>query len=86
MNVILDRTWFSGPEGYIGIVAVDNGFEIKFYVGTGYGMNEQVDAEKIASNGAKLYAGPLIDFLQRNQLKRVATHERPNDQNPQESG
>ena len=42
--------WYNGT---IGIVKVDTGFEIKYYIGTGYGQDEKEDIEKIVRFGSR---------------------------------
>lgn len=44
--------WYNGT---IGIVKVDTGFEIKYYIGTGYGQDEKEDIEKILKHGSRFY-------------------------------
>ena len=52
---VLDSIWFHemGSFNPIGIVKVDNGFEIKYYIGTCKGENEEVDNIKIMETGAR---------------------------------
>lgn len=54
---IVDTIWFSQgcAPGIIGIVIVDNGFEIKAYMGTGFGFDAKIDALHIAQHGARLH-------------------------------
>lgn len=44
--------WYNGT---IGIVKVDTGFEVKYYIGTGYGKDEKEDIEKILKFGSRFY-------------------------------
>ena len=51
MIKVLDAWWY----GTIGIVKVDTGFEVKYYIGTGYGKDEKEDIEKIVKYGSRFY-------------------------------
>lgn len=51
MIKVLNAWWY----GTIGIVKVDTGFEIKYYIGTGYGQDEKEDIEKIVKFGSRFY-------------------------------
>lgn len=51
MIKVLGVWWY----GTIGIVKVFNGFEVKYYIGTGYGQNEKVDINKILKYGSRFY-------------------------------
>ena len=58
MNRVLGAVWYSpftGSLDIIGIVKVDTGFEIKFYIGTGKGQNEEEDIQKILKYGSRFY-------------------------------
>ena len=52
---IVNVIWFNqmGSPDIIGIVKVDNGFDIKFYIGTASGHDLIGDEEHIAETGAK---------------------------------
>lgn len=52
MIKVLNAWWYNGT---IGIVKVDTGFEIKYYIGTGYGQDEREDIEKILKFGSRFY-------------------------------
>lgn len=55
---ILGATWYSPWTtnlDIIGIVKVNDYGEIKYYIGTGAGENEQEDIENIVEKGAKFY-------------------------------
>lgn len=57
---VLNVWWYNGLNvwwynGAIGIVKVDTGFEIKYYIGTAYGQDEKEDIEKILKHGSRLY-------------------------------
>lgn len=43
--------WFAG-QSCVGVVRVDNGYEIKYYIGVGKGYDEQDDIAFIASFGS----------------------------------
>ena len=51
MIKVLDAWWY----GTIGIVKVFNGFEVKYYIGTGYGQDEKEDIDKILKYGSRFY-------------------------------
>ena len=51
MIKVLGAWWY----GIIGIVKVFNGFEIKYYIGIGYGQDEKEDIEKILKFGSRFY-------------------------------
>ena len=55
---ILDAIWFHEMGSFkpIGIVKIDNGFEIKYYIGTCNGENEETDRINIMERGAKFPA------------------------------
>lgn len=51
---MIGAAWFSPMNGQvIGVVLVNNGFEIKSYIGTCRGGSEIEDARDIAARGAK---------------------------------
>lgn len=56
---IIDSYWF----GLIGIVRIHNGFETKWYIGSGVGRDEQADAEHIATYGVPFHPELLKSFL-----------------------
>jgi hypothetical protein len=65
---IQNAIWFSNNRlGCIGIVyGTDDFGNRKAYIGIGDGMDEGIDVDKIAKNGAKIYPNMLqevIDFL-----------------------
>lgn len=39
----------------VGIVKVDTGYEIKFYIGLGNGLDEQEDIKMILERGCRFY-------------------------------
>lgn len=49
---VLGVTWYTSQANTIGIVALDNGFEEKAYIGVGLFGNEDLDIEHIAAYGA----------------------------------
>lgn len=51
MIKVLDSWWY----GTIGIVKVYTGFEVKYYIGTGYGQDEKEDIDKILRFGSRFY-------------------------------
>ncbi len=51
MIKVLDSWWY----GTIGIVKVYTGFEVKYYIGTGYGQDEKEDIDKILKYGSRFY-------------------------------
>lgn len=52
MIKVLGAWWYNGT---IGIVKVFNGFEVKYYIGTGYGQDEKEDIDKILKHGSRFY-------------------------------
>ncbi len=58
MNKVLNAVWytpFTTNIDTIGIIKVDTGFEIKYYIGTGYGKNEEEDIQRIVNYGDRFY-------------------------------
>lgn len=51
MIEVLNAWWY----GTIGIVKVYTGFEVKYYIGTGYGQDEREDIERILQFGSRFY-------------------------------
>lgn len=51
MIKVLDAWWY----GTIGIIQVFNGYEVKYYIGTGYGQDEKEDIDKILRFGSRFY-------------------------------
>ena len=56
---IVDTHWF----GTIGIVKIHNGFETKWYIGQGFGIDERIDAEHIAKHGQPFYPQAMSFFF-----------------------
>lgn len=57
---VLNAVWyatFTGNVDLIGIVKVDDGFEIKYYIGTGNGKDEYKDIKRIIEYGDRFYPG-----------------------------
>lgn len=52
MIKVLDAWWYNGT---IGIIKVFNGYEVKYYIGTGYGQDEKEDIDKILRFGSRFY-------------------------------
>ena len=52
MIKVLDAWWYNGN---IGIIKVYTGFEVKYYIGTGYGQDEKEDIDKILKYGSRFY-------------------------------
>ena len=52
MIKVLGAWWYSGN---IGIIKVYTGFEVKYYIGTGYGQDEKEDIDKILKYGSRFY-------------------------------
>ena len=69
---IIDSYWF----GLIGIVKIHNGFETKWYIGTGLGLNEAEDAEHIATLGQPFHPDSMKYFLQPVPWDRKAPDAR----------
>lgn len=56
---ILNIEWFDN----VGIITIDNGFEIKTYIGAGEGISEQEDIQSILAYGTKIYPAKLASIL-----------------------
>lgn len=71
MSKILDSYWHSSPAGLIGIVECKDEItkEIKYYIGIGYGVNEEADARYIQRNGTRIY--PEIIFKQIGKYRQA---------------
>ncbi len=59
MKKILNVEWFND----IGIVTIDNGFEIKTYIKKVSGFNEKADIEDIIALGTKVHPERLEKIL-----------------------
>jgi hypothetical protein len=59
---ILDVQWFTRTMS-IGIVTIDNGFEIKTYLKPVLGFNKEHDIRDIIENGIKIYPSQLERIL-----------------------
>lgn len=59
MSKILDIQWF----GDVGIVTINNGFEIKTYIKKIAGLNEEEDVQNILRLGFKIYPEQLEKIL-----------------------
>jgi len=57
---IVDAYWF----GTIGIVKIHNGFETKWYIGEGRGIDEENDRQQIAKYGIPFYPQSMDFFFQ----------------------
>lgn len=58
MNRVLGAVWYSPFTrnlDVIGIVRVDTGFEIKYYIGTAKGENEEEDIQNILKFGSRFH-------------------------------
>lgn len=58
MIKVLDAFWYSPwnlDNKQVGIVKVDTGYEIKFYIGLGNGLDEQEDIKMILERGCRFY-------------------------------
>lgn len=56
---ILNVQWFNN----VGIVTIDNGFEIKTYIKEVKGLNEEQDIQDIINLGFKIYPSQLEKIL-----------------------
>lgn len=68
---IVDAFWL----GNIGFVKVDNGFEVRVFVGPMQGINEQEDAQWIATYGTRVPSVSLSQFLEIDRYKSEYTTE-----------
>jgi hypothetical protein len=56
---VIDAIWFNN----IGIVKVDTGYGLKWYIGNGSGENAEYDKQYIAKYGIPVYPGVLKQFF-----------------------
>lgn len=56
---ILNIEWFNN----VGIITIDDGFEIKTYIGLCDGIDEQEDIQSILAYGKKIYPAKLASIL-----------------------
>ena len=56
---VLNVQWFNN----VGIVTIDNGFEIKTYIKEVKGLNEEQDIQDIINLGFKIYPSQLEKIL-----------------------
>jgi hypothetical protein len=56
---VMDSVWFDK----IGIVKTYNGFETKWYIGVGAGMNQTADEQVIAQYGMPIHPEMLQNFF-----------------------
>lgn len=59
--------WFSGIQGHFGLVLVNNGHQLKAYIGSAEAFNLEVDKQSIANYGAPfpIEAALLIFNMQK---------------------
>ena len=58
---VIDSVWYTlRDETTIGIVTIDNGFEIKKYIGRGTGVDQRIDEQIIAANGVPFYGSGIV--------------------------
>lgn len=63
---VIDSVWYTlKDEITIGIVTIDNGFEIKKYIGRGTGVDQVIDEQIIAANGVPFYGSGVIQGGER---------------------
>jgi len=64
MKEKIQSYWFTemAAEKPIGIIKVSNEYEVKYYIGTGWGIDQEEDEEKIKTYGAKFpkYIGDML--------------------------
>ena len=71
---ILDSIWFTEMGSYkpIGIVAVQTEYDgIKYYIGTGYGVDRDLDEQKIAKKGARFHPSYIAELFHALENKDV---------------
>lgn len=56
---VVDAIWFNT----IGIVKVDTGYGLKWYIGNTSGENEEYDKQYIAKYGTPVYPGVIKEFF-----------------------
>jgi hypothetical protein len=56
---VIDAIWFNN----IGIVKVDTGYGLKWYIGNGSGENAEYDKQYIAKYGIPVYPGVVKQFF-----------------------
>lgn len=69
---VVNSIWFTQGIHHIGIVKVDTGFGIKYYMGIGAGYNKEVDEQHIAGYGARVHSGIVKDFLTVDEDEKLA--------------
>ena len=58
---VIDSMWYTLMDGTtIGIVTIDNGFEIKKYIGRGTGVDRNIDEQIIAAHGVPFYGSGIV--------------------------
>ena len=63
---VIDSVWYTlRDEITIGIVTIDNGFEIKKYIGRGTGVDQAIDEQIIAANGVPFYGSGVLQGGER---------------------
>ena len=58
-KTVIDSKWY----GLIGIVKVNAGHEIKWYIGTGLGFDLEMDELTIAERGMPFYPNHMNNFF-----------------------
>lgn len=79
---VIDSIWFNSIMGCVGIVAIDNGHEVKGYIGNipnDHITDADFDAERIARSGCPFY---LQYLLAMSEPARIA-HEKYEPPPPQ---
>ena len=63
---VIDSVWYTlRDEITIGIVTIDNGFEIKKYIGRGTGVDQAIDEQIIVANGVPFYGSGILKGVER---------------------
>jgi hypothetical protein len=68
---ILGTVWFCAGHGNVGVVRVNNGFEIKYYIGQCFGIDEKQDITHIADLGSRFpsEAGDALFGIKNTEAK-----------------
>lgn len=69
---VVNTLWFTGPFNTIGIVKVDTGYGIKYYMGMGAGNDAEADQQYIAAHGVRVHPELVKSFLTPYEDEKLA--------------
>ena len=61
--VVIGSIWFSSLKGHYGIVAINNGYEMKAYLGTANKDDKHLDEQHIIKYGAKFPIKQALELI-----------------------